>query len=215
MLNLNNIEIFCIDGNFSKKDILSDIFSYLQKHFTFNSIKYFSPENPEINGVNHIKCEKLTSLDDYSRYVLKSTPDYVEADYVMYIQWDGFPLNPQNWKPEFLNYDFIGAPWPWKTGNDSMGMGLGFNGGFSLRSAKLVKLQKFVPKEIETWHEDAVITDVYRHNFLREGCVYAPYELAKDFSLELDLPDHHNDLNKVFGFHSKEKINSILERIKQ
>jgi hypothetical protein len=215
MLNLNNIEIFCIDGNFTKKEILSKVFKFLNKNFSFHGIKYFSPENPEIDGVKHIQCERLNSLEDYSRYVIKSTPEYVEADYVMYIQWDGFPINPSKWNPEFLNYDFIGAPWPWKTGNDHLGMGKGFNGGFSLRSAKLVKLQKYIPTQFETWHEDAVITDICRNMFIHEGCKYAPYELAKQFSLELDLPDNSNSFDDVFGFHNKEKINTIIERISE
>lgn len=215
MLDLSNVEIFCIDGNFTKKEILTKVFKFLNENFSFHGIKYFSPENPNIEGVKHIECERLTSLEDYSKYVMKTTPDFVEADYVMYIQWDGFPLNPFKWNPKFLDYDFIGAPWPWKTGNDNMGMGRGFNGGFSLRSAKLVKLQKNIPWIFDRWHEDAVITDICRDMFIQQGCKYAPYELAKQFSLELDLPDNSNSFDDVFGFHNKEKIDMILERIKK
>ena len=55
---------------------------------------------------------------------------------MLIIQHDGFILNHKAWDNEFLNYDYIGAPVYWM-GNKLIEVG---NGGFSLRSKKLLKI---------------------------------------------------------------------------
>jgi hypothetical protein len=207
MLNLQNIELYCIDGDFTKKDIFTKIISYINKTFNFKQIKYFSPENPNIDNTNFIKINKINSSEDYSEFIIADLAQYLESDFILTAHSDGFPINPHMWTDEYLNYDFIGAPWPWKIGNDELNMGKSFNGGFSLRSSKFVKLQTRIPKIHQRWHEDAVVTDIHRPWFLSNGCRYSTYELAKQFSLELDLPDSKNDINNVFGFHyQKENV---------
>jgi hypothetical protein len=70
---------------------------------------------------------------------------YIETTHLLNIQWDGFVVRPSAWDPEFLKYDYIGAPWkvhphhhwppfPDVTENNRVG-----NGGFSLRSKKLME----------------------------------------------------------------------------
>lgn len=38
--------------------------------------------------------------------------DYIETDFVMLVHYDGFIVHPELWRDEFLDYDYIGAPWP-------------------------------------------------------------------------------------------------------
>lgn len=235
MLNLNLIEMYCIDGNSSKHDFYKKIISYINKNFKFYKIKYISPKNPNIDGCDYIKINKINSSEEYSKFIITELANYVEADYVLTTHADGFPINPDIWDDEFLKYDFIGAPWPWKPGNDHLGMGKSFNGGFSLRSKKFLNIQKLIQfeykhiidnegKSIVYWHEDAVVTDVTRQLFLKNNCFYAPYEIAKKFSLELNLPNENNSINEVFGFHyqkeqkgkwnhKNKEVNDLLKQI--
>lgn len=48
--------------------------------------------------------------------MIKELNKYIETDYVLIVQYDGFILNPKAWMDEFLEYDYIGAPW-WYTDN--------------------------------------------------------------------------------------------------
>ena len=71
----------------------------------------------------------LGSREAYSLFILKSLVDYIATAHVLLIQWDGFVINPQAWRDEFLACDYIGAKWFWRDSSLRVG-----NGGFSLRS---------------------------------------------------------------------------------
>ena len=85
-------------------------------------------------GIEARVIEPLASRDAYSQFVLKSLQAHVDTPHVLLVQWDGYAVNPGAWRAEFLDYDYIGAKWLWHT--DAMRVG---NGGFSLRSRKLLE----------------------------------------------------------------------------
>ena len=62
---------------------------------------------------------------------------YIDTDFCLIIQGDGFVIHPENWTDEFLKYDYIGAPWRNLAHYSFIRVG---NGGFSLRSKKLLKI---------------------------------------------------------------------------
>ncbi len=43
--------------------------------------------------------------------MIKRINSYVATPFALVIQYDGFILNPDAWRDEFLDYDYIGAPW--------------------------------------------------------------------------------------------------------
>src|ERR1700722_12124880 len=55
-----------------------------------------------------------------------------KTSHCLTIQYDGFVLDSDMWRAEFLDYDYIGAPWPHR------GYAVG-NGGFSLRSVEMMR----------------------------------------------------------------------------
>jgi hypothetical protein len=73
------------------------------------------------------------SIQDYSKTLWYEVPLCVHTSHMLIIQWDGWVINPQAWTDDFLSFDYIGAVWPWHKEN-RVG-----NGGFSLRSTKLMK----------------------------------------------------------------------------
>ena len=85
-------------------------------------------------GISVRRIDKLGSRDDYSRFILKSLLAHVTTPHVLLIQWDGYVINPDSFDPAFLDRDYIGAKWFWF--DDGMRVG---NGGFSLRSRKLLQ----------------------------------------------------------------------------
>lgn len=153
---------------------------------------------------NTVKIPAITDLKSYSHFIVKELNSYVDSDYVLLIQYDGFILNAHAWKDEFLKYDYIGAPW-WYTDGFNVG-----NGGFSLRSKKLLSLlQK--DERIKKYHpEDHHICRTYRQYLEMQGIRFAPEALAEQFSIEGKSFEHdpaaYNIWHGQFGFHGLHKV---------
>lgn len=77
---------------------------------------------------------RLQSKEDYSTFMVKDLASHVTTPWVLVVQWDGYVLDAAAWSDSFLAFDYIGASWPFH----QEGMNVG-NGGFSLRSAKLLQ----------------------------------------------------------------------------
>src|SRR5882672_59830 len=142
-------------------------------------------------GIDVAPIARLASRDDYSRFVLKSLLPHVATAHVLLIQWDGYVVNPTAFDPAFLQCDYIVAKWFWF--DDGMRVG---NGGFSLRSRKL--LEALQDERIELSEaEDITIGRAYRPLLEREfGIRYASEALADRFAFEAAYP-----AGMPFGFH--------------
>jgi hypothetical protein len=64
------------------------------------------PDNPEIQL---IPIGRLDSAAQYSKFVLFELAQHVESSHCLIVQWDGHVLDARRWRPEFLEYDYIGA----------------------------------------------------------------------------------------------------------
>ncbi len=141
-----------------------------------------------------VKIDKISSKAEYSEFVIKKLFFFIETDFVLICQHDGYVLDGNSWDDRYLDYDYIGAPWL-----ESDGYNVG-NGGFSLRSKKLQYILG-TDEFIQSHHsaEDVTICRLYRP-YLEEkyGIKFAPEELADKFSFELREP-----CQKTFGFHGK------------
>jgi len=129
--------------------------------------------------------------------MINSLVDYIDTNYCLIIQYDGYIINPDLWTDEFLNYDYIGAPW-WY---ESLNVG---NGGFSLRSKRLLLSVK---ETISSYYvgalhpEDDIICRVLRPYLEDDYAIkFCNETLAKQFSFE---PNRINSSfqNDTFGFH--------------
>jgi len=130
----------------------------LEKISFFDTIA-FTPKNYRYTGhhpIRTVEIEEMKSSADYSNFIVSTLPDFIKTSHVLITQWDGYILNPERWDPEFLEYDYIGATWPQFTDNHNVG-----NGGFSLRSYKLMKaVREISPPEVDP--EDFVICRTLR-----------------------------------------------------
>lgn len=141
------------------------------------------------------------SIDDYNRFVVKEIADFIKTEFVLIIQYDGMAVKSKYWNDEFFNYDYIGAPWPDRFSWIEQGEKVG-NGGFSLRSAKLLESLKdksiiFHDDNPRFKNEDAAICQGYGEYLKRKHKIkFAPVELANTFSHEWCNPT-----GKTFGFH--------------
>ena len=146
-------------------------------------------------GVPGRRIEPLRGLADYNRFLHQRLIDHVQSDFVLIFQWDGFVRDPNAWTDAFLDYDYVGAPWPAETSPPGRHVG---NGGFSLRSRRL--LEALADPELAfdpTRPEDKVICRELRPQLEeKHGIRFAPVELAARFSFE-----HGGHEQPTFGFH--------------
>ena len=153
-------------------------------------------------GIQVIPLPEDFNISEYSRVVVKELNSFIESDYVMIFQNDGLIENISKWNDEFLNYDYIGAPW-WYKDDNNVG-----NGGFSIRSKKLLKVLASDPKIDSYDPEDHHICRVHG-DYLRDkhGISFAPEDLASKFSVETG-----RYINQ-FGFHGAHQLEAYLRRI--
>ncbi len=144
---------------------------------------------------------KISSLEEYSRFVIRELHKYVTTSHCLLIQSDGYVLNGSAWRPEFLQCDYIGAPWEHQGG-------LVGNGGFSLRSRRFLKACATVAPEHSGHPEDWFISMGFRQHFEAIGMKYASTALARKFGFEgraFDGVEWSGTINQYagsFGFHS-------------
>jgi hypothetical protein len=151
--------------------------------------------------------EPLQGRHAYSRYVLDQLMHHVHTSHALIFQWDGFVLDASRWRPEFLEYDYIGAIWPSTLGNRERSQSVG-NGGFCLRSSRLMRAVAAMPRAETSQAEDEVICLELADRLVREHQVrFAPPAVAKHFSVEyMSLPTYeqrepHLACTETFGFH--------------
>jgi hypothetical protein len=136
------------------------------------------------------KIGPIASREAYSRFMIHDLHQHIATSHALCVQWDGYVLDPARWNPAFLEYDYIGAPWPHFA--DSMCVG---NGGFSLRSWRL--LEACATLDIGDEAEDIAICRTNRRVLEeRFGLRFAPEHIARQFAFERRAP-----LGDEFGFH--------------
>lgn len=147
------------------------------------------------------QIDTISSRNHYSRILLKEAYQYIETDNILVVQYDGMATDSASWNPEFLRFDYIGAPWYWR--NDyKVG-----NGGFSLRSRRLMDLvANHEYAFIENLNEDENICIYNRQQLETAGMLFANIEKAAKFS-------HEREAGKkdTFGFHGMFNVPFYLD----
>jgi hypothetical protein len=207
-MNLNDVTLISMTSVDIDRTIRA--LEYSAREIKFKSIKLITDKRVSHTNIEVCYIKEMKSIDDYSFNIVYNLKNYVDTDYVLIIQSDGFVINPKSWRNDFFDYDYIGAPWPLPSDNFSFRDIFGNivrvgNGGFSFRSKKLIELPSKLNLEWKPYfgfyNEDGFFTCHNRHILEEQGCLFAPLDVAKYFSIESELPENL-EINP-FGFHSK------------
>ena len=177
-MELPNVTVVCID---SKQPELGKA---ALKRCT-DAIKF--------GGELFIDYPQINSRQAYSKFILRELHKLVLTKFVLIVQWDGWVIHPEAWNDQFLDYDYIGAVWHWHPEGLRVG-----NGGFSLRSKKLLELTANPQFVYADKNEDDLICHDNRVFLESKGIKFAPEEIARYFSYERELTNI-----KTFGFHGE------------
>ena len=132
------------------------------KRLPFKNVLIFS-DKEVLPGATHVKIEHGDMLS-YCTLLLKGMAEHVTTSHMIFQQWDAMVHDEYQWTDEFLDYDYIGAPWPWQSPENAVG-----NGGFSLRSKRLLDacLDQYIRFTNFYKNEDELIGKLFR-SFLEE-----------------------------------------------
>jgi len=173
----------------------------------------YSSKDIEFGEVKNIIVDTNT-IDEWNRAVVFDLGDHVNTEFALLIHPDGFVVHPELWNDEWLQYDFIGSPFPTPKDNfsyrDVNGVIQRVGNSVSLRSKKLLDLPKKIGMEWKAFHgfynEDGYVSVNMRHVFEEHGCIFAPLEVAKYFGRESEIAEN-KDIQKTFVFHKHQGRN--------
>jgi hypothetical protein len=213
MLNLKNITVVSINTRDPENSIKA--IERSSKYINFGKHILISSEKIKHDYIETKIIEKISNLEEYSYFCVKQLNSFIDTDFCLLVQPDGFVTNPMMWIDKFLNFDYIGAPWDILLSRQALyNCGIHIhdlskvpiivgNGGFSLRSKKFLHECSLTDYNDPRIPEDNFVTISNREQFKNKGIKYADVSTAKRFSLEcpIDLNEKNITLDAHFGFH--------------
>lgn len=198
------------------------------ENIEFAAIKLLSSSPPEkkFPSIEYVPIP-LMKIDDYNRLMIENLHKYFSTSHCLIVQADSFVVNFERWNDEFLKFDYLGAPWPdtMKVYNNSaVGyINLNFkkntvgNGGFSLRSRKLVETTakiNFDSLNFPLSSEDLIFCHYLYDEMINSEIRFASPKLAAQFSMEHEYVNNNygQDVTTVFGFHGKHLRNYFYKK---
>lgn len=218
MIDLPTVALFIADTR--DHQLAVNTILHCKKEITFGQTIFLTDKVGYLEGIDLFTIQPIMSKDDYSNIILFNLLNKIKKDitHVLIVQTDGFIVNTNGWKKEFLDYDYIGAPWeyhpcsyepphPESTPDNCVG-----NGGFSIRSIKLIKtVHKLITekKYPKLTPEDLFICRTLKPELDQLGIKFAPEHLAIKFSCE------NRPYRNQFGFHGQltYKMNPQLPKL--
>lgn len=206
-INIPNVTLIACTSVHIDETVLSLRKSYQDINFgavklLSDTIPYYLPEE-----ISYEHIPKMNNIDDYNLYAFKYLGQHINTSHCLLVQHDSCVLHPELWDNAWLQYDYCGALWPivpntYIANNGEIARN--GNGGFSLRSKKLLDLPLKMDwnlREEQGWrNEDGQISCYYKREMLENGIKYAPIEVAAVFSYENDAPENIN-IKEFFGYH--------------
>lgn len=156
----------------------------------------------------------------YSKLCVEELTRWVDTDFALCVQLDGFVLNPERWSDDFFAFDYVGAPWRSTRSRPIDPARAVGNGGFSLRSKRFLDASSrltwtnewsHVPVPQKYWgNEDYFLCTLARDELETAGIRFATSDVAARFSVQAgDQLNRDHNLRTVLGFHGKKLLGKV------
>lgn len=155
---------------------------------------FYLPKN-----IRYSHTDKLDNIDKFNYKMTYELHEHINTEFALIVHADGFVINPQLWRDEFLDYDYIGSPWPLPKNDyayrDSKGNICRVGNSVSIRSKRLMEFPKKNNVKWERvddgfYNEDIFICCHCKNAMEGTGIKWAPFELACKFGKEHPLPEN-------------------------
>jgi hypothetical protein len=171
-------------------------------------------------GVHWKPIAPLT-YQQYSIFMMHCLHHFIETDFCLVVQDDGWVLDGMNFRKDYYAFDYIGAPChaafigqEYLTGFRWVGRQSATviqNGGFSLRSRRFLEAPSthgimYLPHvQPPLINEDIQLTGILRGELEKHGIQFAPLGVAREFAIEYLAPVFHDDLDfgRLLGHHAR------------
>jgi hypothetical protein len=159
-------------------------------------------------GVELVTIAPIASSLDYSRFMLKELVRHVDTEFVQVVQWDGYVVRGAAWTDDYRRFDYIGARWWFRPEGRDVG-----NGGFSLRSRKLLEALQDERVAVSD-PEDDVICLQHRDRLEARGIRFADSATARQYAFEGEAPTGRElGFHRVFNlpyFNGREELAALM-----
>jgi len=195
---------------------------YSQLGLEFDEVLFFASYDPCHGRNTNYSFQKILPFKDvgeWGRFVVFELHKFIRTKYIILIHADGFIVHPEEWSDEFLDYDYIGAPWPLPKDSfsyrDKRGNIIRVGNSVSLRSKKILELPEKIGLDWEDaehgyFHEDGFLCVQHREILIKHGINFSPLSVACHFSRERTISE--NKGVKPFAFHKWQGQNKHFPR---
>jgi hypothetical protein len=212
-INLPNVTLVAMAG----KNIYATVraLSFSSRQINFGQVLLISHIKPWYlpKSIDYAYTSKTKSMHEWCYKIIYKLHEYIKTDYIILVHSDGFIVNPESWRSSFLDYDYIGAPWPIPDDDsylDENKQLIRVGNSVSLRSRRILELPSILSLPWEPpdgfYHEDGFLCCNVRNTLIEHGIRYAPIEVAKYFSHESMIPEIEGI--SPFAFHKWHGSNS-------
>jgi hypothetical protein len=172
---------------------------YSMKDIDFGDVTLITHRKPLFlpKGIRYQHIDRIDNINKFNYAMIYEMGQYVQTEFMLLVHYDGFVVNPSSWRDEFLDYDYIGSPWPLPKDDfsyrDINGEIIRVGNSVGIRSKRLLEFPKQAGIPFEADHgffnEDGFVCVKNRHLFTAAGMKFAPLEVAKYFGHESMIPE--------------------------
>lgn len=194
-LSLPNVTLLFVETRAHKitERVIRDCMSKVD----FGDVLVYTDDRDKI-GIDNIRytgVHDFANKRDAGKFYYQFAMREVHTEFALMMEWDAGISDITKWRPDFMAYDYIGAPWKVRRIEENR-LDVG-NGGFALMSKRLGHFLATYPDQYPV-DTDWNLCRNQRYPLEQKGFKWPSRELAAKFSWELTpLPD-----DGVFGFHA-------------
>jgi hypothetical protein len=207
-LRLSDVTLVMIDATCPELARLSLEDSLAQVDFA--DVLVCSPQRIDVPGTQWVNVPKWPDRLAVQNFLWYEMHDLVKTDWFLMTQWDAWVIDASQWRSEFLDYDYLGAPW-WY--DDGLNVGHGV-----LRSRRLMRFLANNREAFPLEHpEDELLSRRYRPALEQAGFRWPSEQLASQFMFECTRPSansRHFMFHDSFNFPFVLKGARLVERVR-
>jgi hypothetical protein len=229
MLFLPNVTLVAVATK--EVEATSMAIKYSCRDIVFGRVLLIANYNPKPNSKEYdfIKIQAFKNISEWGKFVVFELFKFINTNFIILIHADGFIVNSNKWTNNFLNYDYIGSPWPLSKHpiafRDVNGNICRVGNSVSLRSKKILELPTKLNLKWENFilnfpNEDGYLCAQHKVLLESKGIKFAPIGVAIHFGREYPIPENKGispflfhkwvGENKHFPNFSKQKMHINL-----